>query len=550
MSVSLIIFLLSAASLGSIAIGFVSYTRSRNNVGNVFFSLLAISTGLWGGISIFRFFVNQSLHTDSLYLTKLAVVSVATAFFALLLFAYSFPSGKFSMPKRLFWSAFILYIANVILTFMPGVIVISESYPQVQGIQAFQPETVWGPFYAYLFAPFLFLCCVVGVWRLVAAYRGEAKEFEKKQVFYVLLGLSIGGGTGLVIWFFAPFIPVLAGYYWLARFSLFIFVGFSGYAVWRFGLFSIKTAAAEVFTFIILVFLFAQVISSIGAWKDFILNGSLFIFVAFFGGLLIQSVRREVEQRERLELLSKKMIYANRRLEEFDSIKSQFLSFASHQVKTPMTIIKGYVCVLQEEIDTLSPQEIRSVAGKIRLATDRTILLVNNLLDLRRIEEGRMIYAIDAANIVPVMKDVADELRLMAETKGISFSFEPGDDTLVARADVQKLRQAFLNVVENSVKYTAKGGVTITMERREDNIIISVADTGVGIPHESLQKLFQEFRRDSAEVESIKGTGLGLYVVRHIVAAHKGRVWAESEGEGKGSIFRISIPAAEESLKV
>jgi signal transduction histidine kinase len=429
--------------------------------------------------------------------------------------------------------------------------VVSETFNEgAIGMQAFQPNTEWGPFYAFYFAPFLFVYFLVSAWQLVKRYRKEADSAQKAQLLYALLGLGIAVGTGLLFWFVIPFIiPQFAGYFWIGRFSVIFFVGITAFAILNERFFSFRVATAEVFTAIILILLTARAISSIGIWREFMINAGLFVLVAFFSRLLINAVKREADHRRKLEAMMNRLSSANERLEELDAIKSQFLSFASHQVKTPMSVIKGYVSLLEDDMDTLSEEEIEDMSGKIRMATDRTIGLVNNLLDLRKIEEERMEYHMDIVDIVSVAEDVFKDMQVMAKSKDLTFTADLPKEAIFVHADLQKVKQVLQNLVENALKYTKEGKVAISVRKDGDrSVIFSVKDTGVGIAKDALPHLFTEFRKSSAVVKAIKGTGLGLYIAKHIIGAHKGEVWAESAGEGKGSTFLVrlvTVPAVD-----
>ena len=129
----------------------------------------------------------------------------------------------------------------------------------------------------------------------------------------------------------------------------------------------------------------------------------------------------------------------------------------------------------------------------------------------------------------------------MAQNKKLEFSFDPTVQEIQINADIQNIRQVFQNLIENSIKYTDQGFVKVKTESKEGHFIFSVSDSGHGISRELLPHLFEEFKRDSKE-RQIEGTGLGLFIAHGIVEGHKGRIWAESEGSGKGSTFFVELP--------
>jgi signal transduction histidine kinase len=540
---NLTIFVLSVISLGCIVIGGAILFRRKWNASNFFFSLFAIFAGLWGAFSIIRFYAFDTFAymPSNFIFTKLGAFAVATAFYALLLFAFSFPSGVFAIRKRCIFICGSIYALLSAFILGTSAVVVSNEFVVRDGVVPFQPNTEWGMLYSWFFIPFIIMCFVVGIGRLLLFYRKTTRKQEKAQLLYILLGLGIGTGISLASWFLAPFFPNAENLFWLSRFSVFIFVAITAYALLRDRFMNFKAITAEFFTFIILIFLLAQTISSIGDWQEFAINAGLFVFVVFFGSLLIGSVRKEIKHTNELKHIAKRLTDTNARLAELDTIKSQFLSFASHQVKTPMTVIRGYVSLLEDDVETLTNEQIKDMAGHIRISTDKTIRLVNNLLALRRIEEGRMEYHMDALNIVSVAEDAVEELSVMAQSKQLPFTYTLPKEDIIVRIDSLKMRQVFQNLIENAIKHTKEGNVTVDMYKEEEELVFRVTDTGEGISPEHLEGIFHEFH-DGVAKETFQGKGLGLYIARRIVDGHQGSISASSEGKGKGSEFVVRLP--------
>lgn len=147
-----------------------------------------------------------------------------------------------------------------------------------------------------------------------------------------------------------------------------------------------------------------------------------------------------------------------------------------------------------------------------------------------------------------VAQNVAEELKTLAEKKGLKFSFLCSVDGARAKIDKQKFRQVIENLVDNAIKYTERGEVGISLDYKKNDksrVVIAVSDSGMGIPKDLLPHLFQQFARGSGAAKAIHGTGLGLYIAKEIMTAHNGEIRAESAGEGKGSVFRVEIPVGE-----
>ncbi len=236
---------------------------------------------------------------------------------------------------------------------------------------------------------------------------------------------------------------------------------------------------------------------------------------------------------------------ANEKLKELDKLKSEFLSFASHQVKAPMAVVKGYAEIIRDGQLGAIPDKVKEMTEKIINSANRLIDLVNNLLDMRKAEEGKMNYTFEDVDLIKMTKEIVDELHGLAVKKGLDLSLDVRIQSAKIKADAQKFKQTILNFVDNSIKYTPAGWVKVTINndaKTPGNILIAVTDSGLGISDELLPKLFQQFSRDKGETgKKILGTGLGLFIAKKIIEDHGGKVWAESAGEGKGSQFYVSI---------
>ncbi|MDP3015422.1 MAG: HAMP domain-containing sensor histidine kinase [bacterium] len=263
----------------------------------------------------------------------------------------------------------------------------------------------------------------------------------------------------------------------------------------------------------------------------------------------LEKLAEELESR--VKQRTKELEAANQKLIEMDKLKTGMFSFVSHQIKAPIAIVKGFAQLLREDSYGKIPEKAKETVGHIKESCDRLIDLVNDFLDLRKIEEGKIEYQFADINIVDLVRGIADDLRLLAQNKGLELTFEePKTVKIMVKVDEQRLRQIIQNLIDNSIKYTEQGWVRVTIDydhdndhdQRQESVLIKVEDSGIGISKESLPTLFDQFIR-TKETRAIKGTGLGLYIAKQIVEAHQGEVWAESEGEGKGSRFYVRLMA-------
>ncbi len=251
-----------------------------------------------------------------------------------------------------------------------------------------------------------------------------------------------------------------------------------------------------------------------------------------------QNLERKVRER------THELADANTQLQRLNKAKSDFVSAVSHELRTPMAAIKGYASLLLTgQFGALQKAQSERLA-KIEKHTDALTHLINNLLDIARIESGRVTMEHRPIPVGDFFATIQDLVRPQIEQKHIRYVTEfDGVKELVG--DASHLQRVFINLLSNAIKYTPEQGqIRLGLRREEGAILASVEDTGCGIPAEDVPKLFQEFYRSSDPINlNVKGTGLGLALVKRIVEAHHGRIWVESE-RNKGSTFYVKLPVA------
>ena len=252
-----------------------------------------------------------------------------------------------------------------------------------------------------------------------------------------------------------------------------------------------------------------------------------------------------------LDRINTELGEANEKLKGLDKLKSEFISLASHQLRSPLTAIKGYASMLYEgSFGELQPKQVEG-AKRIYTSAQGLVNIVEDLLNVSKIEQGGMKYEFVQTDLSKIVLDLYNEMKISAESKSLEFNLEISqDETFIVSADPVKLKQVFLNIVDNSIKYTSKGFVKISLSRDSNNIIFTVKDSGLGISKESLAKLFEKFSRGENGATNTGGSGLGLYLAREITRAHKGDIQIESEGAGMGSTFRVILPAKDLALEI
>jgi signal transduction histidine kinase len=232
-------------------------------------------------------------------------------------------------------------------------------------------------------------------------------------------------------------------------------------------------------------------------------------------------------------------------LRELDRLKSSFLANMSHELRTPLNSILGFADVMLEELDGPLTDYMKNDLGLIYKNGQHLLHLINDVLDMAKIESGKMNLNVEKFNLQEIIEDVTSITAPMANEKKLKLFIDPDSDHEVdIHADKIRIRQVMINLINNSIKFTEKGQIAIRVVREGKSVLISVKDTGLGIPHDHLEAVFQEFTQvDTSTTRKVGGTGLGLPISRRLIEMHGGRLWAESTGEnGEGSTFYVFLP--------
>jgi len=237
-------------------------------------------------------------------------------------------------------------------------------------------------------------------------------------------------------------------------------------------------------------------------------------------------------------------------LRRLQRIRAEFIDNLSHELRTPLTTVSLLAETLQREAGVVGdaiPAKMRDRIGKIEVETGHLVQMVNELLDLTRIESGGTLRLADGVDMGRLAADAAERLRLFAERQGVTLVVAVADDLPRVRGDASRLGQVVVNLVHNAVKFSPEGGdVTVRTFVDGDHVVTVVKDHGIGVPAAARDRIFERFYKvDRARLraEAGGGTGLGLAIARHVVEQHGGRIWVESQ-EGKGATFSFALPVA------
>ena len=233
-------------------------------------------------------------------------------------------------------------------------------------------------------------------------------------------------------------------------------------------------------------------------------------------------------------------------LRELDVLKDQFVDTTSHEMRTPLTVIWGYFELLKrdEKEEKMTREQREKIFGAIERNYYRIESLLSTVYDLSRLRRGLFELNIQQANLKEIIANIVNDMKKYVEKRGLKILFNDDviDNFYFAKIDPSRLDQVVRNLIENSVKFTEEGEIVVTLRNTQKDYIVSVKDQGIGIESSELAQVFDHFRYNKNPELRGKGLGLGLYISKSIIELHRGKMWVESEGKGKGSTFHFSIP--------
>ncbi len=475
--------------------------------------------------------------TGNVLLISSYILYLSANFIPLFLLFYieAFPQKVLPYSRRTLSLILVPPILSAILTLIPGAVIRSVQI-SIDGFKTITFGWAYWFYFIYIFAYFLY-----GMIVMVLKHR-KANGVERWQLEMVFISIIVSSGVGMYANLLLPTFGNFE-FFWVGPlFSVYMVITI-GYAIVRYSLFQTKLIATEFLTFFLWALILLRTIFS-ASTQDRFINGSLFLVSVIIGLYLIRGVVREVQQREKIEQLAKDLEATNIHLQELDQQKSEFVSLASHQLRGPLTAIKGYASMLLDDDFGPVQGEVRDAITKVYASTNDLVVLVGDYLDVSRIEQGKMQYDFSTFDIRELAGTVVTELKPNIDKAKLQLDFDYDQvGEFNVNADQGKIKQVISNLIDNSVKYTPKGSIHVWIAHTQPGkVTLSISDTGVGIHPEVLPRLFEKFTRaPDASKTNIMGTGLGLYVAKKMIEAHHGRIWAESAGVGKGSSFFIEL---------
>ena len=386
---------------------------------------------------------------------------------------------------------------------------------------------------------------IYGFWPFLAlvklfprAYTPLAMASVLNLTFAILWGTYNYGGTSspFLVWFVLT--PLLAFMYlgstWTARVFVLSQITIGIAALYGFYLYSDFPVHIPVERMVV-----AGVLSALGS------NIYVFMMAAYYSSV-VDSQSELIKEIERHQDTLKALTSAKDEAERANGAKSEFLAKMSHELRTPLNAVLGYSEILLEDAELDGRGEQIADLQKISAAGKHLLAMVNDILDISKIEAGKMALHVENVDLDKLIDDVEATARPLAAKNTNSFVVERGTALGMMRADATKLRQAIFNLLSNAAKFTQNGVITLAVKRKGDWVEIAVADTGIGISREQQQALFSNFTQANSKIAAVYGgTGLGLSLSQNLLRLMGGQIEIESE-VGKGSRFTIRLPAQQE----
>lgn len=509
---------------------------------NLFFLFFGLVVGLWGAAYIF---FNATLSTpvadSSLMILYLALAAIPLSVF---MYLYSFANEKNPATfKNLFLQVIPYLLIAALIFFIPGFIV---GYKDAT-LGGVAEGVIFGQGYP-LYLVYFFGFLIGAILLLVKKYHASTGVFK-----ITIRNLAIALFAACVIVFSAAFIVPLykleLNLFFIGHVSVVVLGFVIAYIVSKYNFWSINVIATEFFISIITMVLVFELFLATSA-LDLLVKAGITILIILSSSFLVASVRREAQSREKINRLVYDLDIMSKELKVLDKKKSEFLAIASHHLRDPLTAIKGYSSMLVEGSFGELPLGVMEATNKIFESSKHLITMVSDFLDISRIESGDMNYNFTDVDVRKIVLDIEPEARASAEkahiTVNVTVDDRAGSTPFITVGDTGKLKQVVSNLIDNAIKYTPRGEVSVLLSKSTDGkkILFSVSDTGIGMSESTLEKIFRKFSRaEEGSKVYTEGVGLGLYVAKEIIGKHEGRIWAESKGEGLGSTLYVELEA-------
>ena len=518
------------AIIANIELGVIVWKYAPKTLSRYIFSLFIVAQILWtiGNYVSYRLIEDETIF---LLVVRYALLSGGLHAFLFFLFIYTFLEQKPIFAKKIFIPLSLMLIVTTIFALSPFMVT------QIRYTENGQLTPQTGP--GMISFIVLVIISTFGAFYVLFRKYHSASGLEKTQWRY----LSIGILTTLLLIFFLIFLNFVffknAAMVPYSHLFTLPFVFFASYAILKHHFLDIRIFATEVFAFLIIGISVVQ-ITFARNFTEFVFSLALLILLIILSILLIKSMHKEIQHR------AEEAAFED--LQKLDAAKSEFITIASHQLRTPLSGLKGYIAMAQEGSYGKLPTEMLRVLGNMGQATERLISLADSFLNVSRMRAGSIELNRQETDLVTFVDSVVQEMKPRAQEKDLTLNWNPPTKSMPqVPIDQEKMRTVLMGILDNAVRYTKEGSIEVKLEARnpksEKTVTLSVKDTGKGLTPEEIKDVFTSFKRGkTAQALWTEGVGLSLYVAKQFVEAHGGRIWAESAGTEKGSAFYVNLP--------
>jgi signal transduction histidine kinase len=519
------------AAVIALLIGLFVYFNGRGYLLNRLLAVITLCFAFWVFINLVTW---TNIHSElvlfawSFFGPLFGLISIFAIYFV-----YVFAKEGRDAPL---WakSVFALMLAPV---FLLAPTTASLTGLNITGCDAFGYENLWFEIYYHALGVIAILWILV---LLFSAYRRAAPVF-KKQILLLGIGVEFFLATFFFVGYLSSYLTTLgvledSDLELYGLFGMIVFMVYLAILLVRFKTFHVNVIAPQALTVALVIIIGAQ-FTFIESPVNMILNGIALALTAVVGVILVRSVAREIEQRKRIEQLARDLTKANDQ-------QVTLIHFITHQIKGFVTKSRNIFAMMKEGEFGVMPDTAKPMIEQGFDSDTKGLATIQEILNAANIKSGKVSFTMAPFDLKALIEGIAKDLSANASAKGLALNTELGTEPFMVMGDSVQLVNAYKNLIDNSIKYTPSGSVTLHLEKKDGKALFTISDTGVGITPEDMKNLFTEggHGKDSAKI-NVDSTGFGLYIVKSIVEAHKGRVWAESEGAGKGSRFIVELPA-------
>ncbi len=514
-------------------LGGVVFIKNRTNWTSRLFFILSVLIDIYIVVNYLSLHPPQPTPESQLFWIRVVMFICSFIGPAVLLLASTFPGEKFKMKKRYLFPALILMVTSAAAS-------LSTLVFKAVDYSTGEPLPIPGPGIPIFFLDFvgLFLLSFI---ILIFKYRKSSGK-EKVQNSYFLWGVVATFSFMAISTVIFVVILKTSATVFLGPLSSVILMVFIAYAIFKYGLFNLRLVATEGLVGALTIILFSEGLLS-GSVSGILFKFFFAVLVGLLGVSLVKSVHKEIKQKDELADLAASLETANIRLQELDKQKTEFLSIASHQLRTPLSILKGYIELIKDgAYGKIEPETVK-VLNDMDTNNEHLVKLVDEFLDISRIEQGRTKFEFAVVDICGLVDSAMNDLKVKAKQKKMEIKWACPKKVEKVDCDQEKIHHVIFNFIDNALKYSDKGAVKIMFAKEDGGVAVRVKDQGIGFEKKDGVNFYQKFYRgDNVKATAVTGTGLGLYVCRKFIEAHNGRVWAHSAGLGKGSEFGFWLP--------